>query len=171
MAGPSSASWQAELDRELEALLPKYPAEHRRAAMIPALRLCQERLGRLTPEAMAFVADRLGVEPAAAAEVATFYTMLHPEECGRHFIDLCTNVSCSLRGAERLLAHLEKRLGIRAGQTTSDKAITLREVECLASCGTAPCVQVDEGRYLEDATPAKLDALVEQLLGKPGQRA
>ena len=153
---------QARFDEQLARILERYPPENRSAAMLPALRLCQELLGHLTPEAMDLVASRLEVPPTRAREVATFYSMLHLEPHGRHLLEVCTNVSCCLRGGEQALAYLEKKLGIRAGETTSDKRFTLREVECLASCGTAPAMQVNE-EYVEQLTPQKLDQLLDRL--------
>jgi len=149
MAGPFNAEQQARFDAAMARLLERYPPDHKSAAMLPALRLVQELQGWVSPEGMDLVAERLGVSPARAREVATFYVMYHTAPAGRHAVDVCTNVSCCL-------AYLEKKLGIRAGQTTSDKRITLREVECLASCGTAPVMQVDEA-YVEELTPAKVD--------------
>lgn len=161
-SGPFNDVQQARFDEELALILKRYPAENRAAAMIPALRLSQELLGHLTPQAMDLVAARLGVPPSRAREVATFYTMLHTEEHGRHLLEVCTNVSCCLRGGEQVLSYLEKKLGIRAGETTSDKRFTLREAECLASCGTAPVMQVNE-EFVEELTPQKLDALLSRL--------
>ncbi len=146
----------------MAAILSRYPADRKRAAMLPALRLVQEMKGYLTPETLALVAERLGVAPAAAGEVATFYTMLRVTPVGRYVIDLCTNVSCSLCGGERLLRHLERRLGVPVGGTTPDGKFTLREVECLASCGTAPVLQLNE-EYHERLTPETVDALLDSL--------
>ena len=156
MAGPFNAEQQARFDAGLAELLKRYPSDQKAAAMLPALRLVQEIQGWVSPEGMVLVAERLGVPPARAQEVATFYVMYHTAPAGRHTIDVCTNVSCCLRGGEKVLAYLEKKLGVRAGQTTSDKRFTLREVECLASCGTAPVLQADEA-YVENLTPAKID--------------
>ncbi|HEY3449684.1 MAG TPA: NAD(P)H-dependent oxidoreductase subunit E [Myxococcales bacterium] len=156
MAGPFNAEQQARFDAGIAKLLERYPSDHKAAAMLPALRLVQELQGWVSPEAMVLVAEKLEVPPARAQEVATFYVMYHTAPAGRHTVDVCTNVSCCLRGGEKVLSYLEKKLGIRPGQTTSDKRITLREVECLASCGTAPVMQVDEA-YVEELTPAKID--------------
>jgi NADH-quinone oxidoreductase subunit E len=156
---PFDAEQQKRFDAELDKVVSRFPPDRKSAAMIPALRLCQELLGWVTPEAMALCAERLGVPALRAQEVATFYVMLHTQKPGRHVLDLCTNVSCSLRGAERLLAYLEKKLGVRAGHTTGDERFTLREAECLASCGTAPAMLVDE-RFHESLTEAKLDQIL-----------
>jgi len=156
MAGPFNPDQQAKFDAGLAEVLQRYPADQKAAGMLPALRLVQGLLGWIPPEAMVLVSERLGVPPSRALEVATFYVMFHTSPPGKHVIDVCTNVSCCLRGADHALAYLEKKLGIRAGQTTSDKRFTLREVECLASCGTAPVMQVNEA-YVENLTPAKID--------------
>jgi len=159
MAGPFNEQDQVRFDEGLAQICLRFPAEHKAAAMLPALRLVQELLGHIPPEAAALVAERLGVSAVCAEEVATFYSMFFTAPKGRHVIDVCTNVSCCLKGGEKALAYLEKRLGVRAGQTTSDKRVTLREAECLASCGTAPVLQVDD-RYVENLTPSKIDQVL-----------
>jgi NADH-quinone oxidoreductase subunit E len=162
MAVPFNEEQQSRFDEALTPVLARYPADRKSAALLPALRLAQQILGWLPPEALRHVAERLEVPACRALEVATFYVMFRPEPVGRHVIEVCTNVSCSLRGAERVLEHLERRLGIRAGQTTPDKRVTLREAECFASCGTAPCLQVDEV-HLEELTPETVDQLLARL--------
>lgn len=156
---------QARFDAELERVLARYPPDRAAAAMIPALRLCQEINGFISPEAMELVSARLQVPVARALEVATFYTLLHTQKPGSVLVDLCTNVSCALRGAERLLGHLERRLGVRAGHTTTDGRFTLREAECLASCGTAPAMRVNE-RFEENLTESKLDQILDAMARK-----
>src|SRR5512145_1593502 len=103
-----------------------------------------------------------GLSPNEVFEVASFYTMLYKKPVGRYVVQVCTNISCMLRNSESIMTHLEKRLGIKAGQTTADKKFTLLEVECLASCGTAPAVQINED-YHENLTPEKLDAILDGL--------
>jgi len=156
---PFNDEAQARFDQGLEAILRRYPPDQKAAAMLPALRLCQDLAGHLSPAALQLVAGRLGVPPARAQEVATFYSLFFVEPKGAHLVDVCTNLSCSLCGAESALAHLEAKLKIRAGQTTPDRRITLREVECLASCGTGPVMQVD-GEYVENLTAASIDAVL-----------
>jgi NADH-quinone oxidoreductase subunit E len=151
---------QRHFDTELAEILTHYPEDRKSAAMLPALRLLQTLKGWCPPEGMALVAERLKVSRARAYEVATFYVMFHTEKPGKHVVDVCTNLSCSLRGAEQLLCHLEKKLGLRAGQT--NEAWTLRETECLASCGTAPCLQINEEHH-EDLTLAKVDEIFSKL--------
>ncbi|XHF18013.1 NAD(P)H-dependent oxidoreductase subunit E [Corallococcus interemptor] len=128
--------------------------------MLPALRLLQDLKGWLPPEGLRLVAKNLEVTPERAYEVASFYVMYHLKKPGKYVIDVCTNLSCSLWGAEKMLAYLEQKLGLTAGET-NDK-FTLRETECLASCGTAPCLQINEDHH-ERLTQAKLDAILAKL--------
>jgi NADH-quinone oxidoreductase subunit E len=149
-------------DHEMAEILPRYPTDRKQAAMLPALHLMQEMLGYLTPEAMLAVARKLEVSPEKVAEVATFYAMLRLNPVGRFHIEVCTNLSCSLRGAEQMVEQIEAKLGIGLGETTADGKFSLREVECLASCGTAPCLQVNE-EFFENLTPKSLDQILVSL--------
>ena len=138
----------------------RYP--EKRSALIPLLHEVQAEVGYLSPEAVEWVADYLGLSPADVMSVASFYDMLHLEPVGKHLIYVCQNLTCALLGAERLIRHLETTLGIRMGETTPDGKITLKRMECLASCGTAPSIQVD-GVYHHEVTPETLDALLDDL--------
>jgi NADH-quinone oxidoreductase subunit E len=149
-----------ETKKRFEELVARYP--EKRSALIPMLHEVQAEVGYLSPEAIEWVAGYLGLSPADVMSVASFYDMLHLEPVGRHMIYVCHNLSCALLGAERLIRHLEAKLGIRMGETTPDGRISLKRMECLASCGTAPAIQVD-GIYHENMTPEKLDALLENL--------
>lgn len=151
---------QQRFDQELAEILTHYPPERKSAAMLPALRLVQSIKGWLPPAGLSLVAERLGVTRERAHEVATFYVMFHTQKPGKHVIDVCTNLSCSLRGAEDLLKYLERKLGTQAGET--NEKWTLRETECLASCGTGPCLQVNEDHH-ESLTPARVDELLAKL--------
>jgi len=151
---------QQKFDTELAEILKRYPPDRKSAAMLPALRLLQSMKGWLPPEGMRLVAERLETTRERAYEVATFYVMFHTKKPGKYVIDVCTNLSCSLRGAESLLAYLEKKLGVRAGENT--EKFYLRETECLASCGTAPCLQINEDHH-ENLTREKVDALIAKL--------
>ncbi len=162
----SAGSWRDlpaervhEFDAELAHVLRRYPEDRKASAMIPALRIGQELFGHLSPAVLALAADRLGTSPARAQEVATFYVMFHTEPVGRHVVELCTNVSCCLAGADRLFHELQRKLGVQNGGTTADGRVTLREVECLGSCGTAPAMLVDE-EMEERLTPEKLERIV-----------
>jgi NADH-quinone oxidoreductase subunit E len=151
---------QKKFDAGIAELLSHYPPDRKSAAMLPALRLLQSLKGWLPPEGMKLVAEKLETTVARAYEVATFYVMYFTEKPGKYVIDVCTNLSCALRGAEGLLTYLEQKLHTTAG-TNGDKYY-LRETECLASCGTAPCFQVNEDHH-ENLTRAKVDAILEKL--------
>jgi NADH-quinone oxidoreductase E subunit len=131
---------------EVQELRARYP-EGSRSAVLPALRLAQERHnGWLSRQALEETAEALEVTPAFCYSIATFYDLLHLEPTGRHRIDVCTNLPCALSGAQRVVEAFESELGISAGETTPDGEITLRTVECLGGCGYATVVAVDD-RY------------------------
>lgn len=150
-----------ERDRELNEVLTRYPTKM--AACIPALHLCQDQNGYIDDEIVNFVANRLDIPPAHVKGVVTFYTLFNQHKVGKHQLWVCRTLPCALRGAGDVLAHCEKRLGIKAGETTADGKVTLKTAECLASCGTAPMVQVDK-EYFENLTPASLDAILDRLI-------
>ena len=147
-------------DHELSALVKRYPPDRKAAAMLPALRIGQEIFGYCSPAVQKLAADRLGVSPARAEEVATFYVMFHTKPLGRHLVEICTNVSCCLSGGERIFEHLKRKLGVENGGTTADGRVTLREVECLGSCGTAPAMLLDEDEMIERLDVKKVDEIV-----------
>ncbi len=149
----------AEFDHELAAVLKRYPPDHKKSAMLPALRIGQELFGHVSPAVQQLAADRLGVSPARAEEVATFYVMFHTQPIGRHLVELCTNVSCCLTGADRMFEHLKKKLAVANGGTTADGRVTFREVECLGSCGTAPAMLVDDEMH-ERLSIEKIDQIL-----------
>ena len=152
----------ARFHQEMDHVLPRFPGHWKQAAMLPALHLMQEMIGYLTPEAMLLVAKKLEVSPEKVAEVATFYVMFRLNPVGKYHIEVCTNLSCSLRGAEHVVEQLQAKLGIGLGETTPDGKFSLREVECLASCGTAPCLQVNE-EFFENLTPHAVEQIVGSL--------
>ncbi len=149
-------------DAELAPILRRYPDDRKASAMIPALRIGEHVFGHLTAPVMALAADRLGVTPARAQEVATFYVMFNTKPVGRHVVEICTNVSCCLTGADRIFHALQQKLGVENGGTTVDGRVTLREVECLGSCGTAPAMLVDE-EMEERLTLEKVERIVGEL--------
>ena len=155
-----SAHARAEIDHWLS----RYPAEQKQSAVLAALREVQhENGGWLSTELMDAVADYLDMPPIAVYEVASFYSMFELKPVGRHNIAVCTNISCMLRGGETVLAHIEKKLGIKLGQSTPDGKFYLkREEECLAACCGAPMMQVDHV-YYEHLTPAKVDQVLDSL--------
>ena len=154
----------AHVIEEIEHWRSRFPAEQARSAVISALHAVQhENQGFLTTETMNAVAHYLGMEPIKVYEVATFYSMFQTKPVGRHNVSICTNVSCMLRGGEDLVAHAEKKLGIKLGESTSDNRIYLkREEECLAACCGAPMMMVDHV-YHENLTPASLDKILDEL--------
>lgn len=152
-----------ERDRELDEILQRYPTEHSKmAACIPALHLCQDQHGWISDEVITFVAERLELPAAHVKGVVTFYTLFNQKPVGKHQLWVCRTLPCALRGAGEVLEHCEKRLGIKPGETTSDGKITLRTAECLASCGTAPMIQVDK-TYHENLTLPQVDAILDRL--------
>jgi NADH-quinone oxidoreductase subunit E len=133
----------AHFRREVQAVAEQYPES--RSAVLPALRLAQERHGGWLPsEAFVEVADALDLTPAYCKGVATFYDMFHLEPVGRHLVEVCTNICCGLRGAQDVLAAFEAELGIAPGETTADGEFTLRTVECIGGCGWPTVVAVDD---------------------------
>jgi NADH-quinone oxidoreductase subunit E len=155
----------AELYDEIRKAAAKYP--QRRSAIMPALRLAQERYGWLSPQALREVADALELTPAYCQAVASFYDMYHLEPVGRHLVEVCTNVSCALVGAQQVLEAFEAELGVHAGGTTEDGQVTLRTIECAGGCGWATVVAVDH-RYHEPVRPEDVPAIVEELRGAAG---
>jgi len=149
---------------EIEHWLARFPADQRQSAVLGALRAAQHQNdGHLNDELIAAVADYLGMPKIAVFEVASFYSMLETEPCGRHCVAICTNISCWLRGAEELVEHAEKKLGIKLGESTEDGRIFLKkEEECLAGCCGAPMMQVDHC-YHTDLSAQKLDEILDGL--------
>jgi len=150
-----------EHERELREILSRYP--NKMAACIPVLHLCQNANGNwVSPEIIQFVAERLELSAAHVKGVVTFYSLFNEHPPGKHQIWVCRTLSCALRGSDEILAHCQKRLGVGVGQTTADGQITLRTAECLASCGTAPMMQVDK-TYHEALTFEKVDQILARL--------
>jgi NADH-quinone oxidoreductase subunit E len=135
-----------------------------KSAILPALRMAQEKYGWLPREAFEEVADALDLTPAYCMSVASFYDMFHLEPIGTHTIEVCTNVCCGLVNAQPVLEAFERELGIRAGETTDDGEITLRAVECLGGCSTPTIVAVDHA-YKQSVTPDDVAQIVESLRG------
>ena len=151
-----------DLYDEIQEVADQYPV--RRSAVMPALRLAQERYGWLPPEAFREVAEALELTPAYCKAVASFYDMFHLEPVGRHMVEICTNVSCALVGAQQVLEAFEQELGIQAGETTPDGEITLRTVECAGGCGWGTVVSVDH-RYREPVSADDVPEIVKELRG------
>ena len=139
-----------------------YPPEMKTSLVLPLLHCVQDAQGFATEADAAATADYIGMPRIQVIEALTWYTMFEREPQGRYVIKVCRNIACSLRGSERVVAHLNRRLGIEVGQTTPDGRFTLETVECLASCGTAPAMQVNR-TYHEQLDEAKLDRILETL--------
>ena len=151
------------LEKEVRKLADRYPDS--RTAILPALRLAQEQNdGWLTLDSFELVGDALGLTPAYCQAVASFYDMFHLAPVGRHSIEVCTNLSCALSGAQQVVEALESELGVSPGETTEDGEITFRTVECLGGCGYATGVAVDN-RYRQFVKPEDVPAIVEGVRG------
>jgi NADH-quinone oxidoreductase subunit E len=163
---PSSVSdghvLSAHLREEIDHWLTKFPPDRKRSAVLAALRGAQhENDGFLTRELMDGIAAYLQLPPIQVYEVATFYSMFETKPVGRHHISVCTNISCMLCGGEDILAHVERRLGIKVGESTADGRFFLKqEEECLAACNGAPMMMVDHVFY-ENLTPEKVDEVLD----------
>lgn len=157
------------LRAEIDRWVARFPEGRQRSAVIAALHAAQhENHGYLTPELMGAIAGYLGLPPIQVYEVAAFYSMLETKPVGRHSISVCTNISCMLRGGENILAYLEKKLGVKVGESTPDGQFYLkREEECLAACCGAPMMMVDH-KYHENLTPAKVDEILDNVAKSAG---
>ncbi len=143
--------------KQIEKLKPRYPTNQ--ALLIPALHLAQKEFGWISEETMDEIAEAIDIPPPVVREVVTFYTMFNLKPVGKYHLQFCTNISCCLMGAEELLEHCEKKIGIEAGETSKDKRFTITETECLGACGTAPVVQINDD-YYENLTPDRLDKVL-----------
>ena len=158
--GSGPVAFDADAMADYEAIIARYP--QRRAALMPVLWLAQREFGWVSPEVMSYVAQLMGLPLGWVEGAVTFYTMYYRRPMGIH-VQVCTNLSCRLRGADGVLAALKHRLGIEPGETTRDGKFSLDGVECLGSCGTAPVVQIGSGRFFENIDEAKALALVDAL--------
>jgi NADH-quinone oxidoreductase subunit E len=151
------------LKKEIDSWLIRYPEDKRESAVLGALRAVQHEDHYLSTEMMDAVADYIGMPEIAVYEVASFYSMFNLEPVGKHEISVCNNISCMLRGADEIVAHLENRLGIKLGESTADGRFFLKkEEECLAGCCGAPMMQVNHV-YHENLTIKKVDEILDEL--------
>ena len=147
--------------QEFEDILTRYPTKM--GACIPTLHLCQEQNGWISQDVIDFVAAKLDVSTAHVQGVVTFYTLYNQHPVGKHQVWVCKTLPCALRGAYDVIAQCEKKLGCKVGETTKNGKVTLRTAECLASCGTAPMIQVDK-EYHENLTPERVDQILSRLM-------
>ncbi len=150
------------LRARFDAIRREYPPEMAPSLVLPLLHCTQEEKGYLTEADAVMIADYIGVPAVRVVEALTWYSMFRRAPEGRFVLKVCRNIACALRGADELVAHLRTRLGVAVGETTPDGRFTLQTVECLASCGTAPVMQVND-TYHEDLDPARVDAILENL--------
>jgi NADH-quinone oxidoreductase subunit E len=156
------------LKDKFDRIIARYPVK--RSAIVPLLLFAQDEIGYVSDEAVEEIARRVGVQPIEVIEDISYYSMLRRQPLGRYNLQVCTNISCMLRGGEEIFQHCSKKLGIGHKQTTPDGLFSLEEVECLGACCGAPAMQVNYD-YYENLTPEKVDALIEKLKKKdPGSR-
>lgn len=158
IAKHTDLAFSQDNEARFQKMLPHYP--DREAALIPTLHMALRQFGALSEEVVHFVAGKLSLPPSKVLAVISFYTMLHREEKGRYNIQVCRTLSCALAGADEVIAHLEKKLGIKAGETTADGKFSITAVECLASCGSAPVLQINLDEYDENLTIAQVDQVL-----------
>lgn len=149
-----------ENQKKVEELRKRYPTSQ--ALILPVLWIVQEQEGYISEDSMKHVASLLNVPFGQILGVVSFYTMLQKKRTGKNHIEVCTNVSCMLCGSEKILQHIEKRLGIKAGETSPDQKWTLSEAECMGSCGNAPMLAIGD-EYYENLTIEKVDELIDKL--------
>ena len=155
----STFKYTPENEAKFQEYVSRYPKID--SCMLPALWLVQEQEGWVSPEAMVYVAEKLGKTPIQVYEVATFYTMFNLKPIGKYHIELCKTLSCMLCGSRELKKHIKETIGIEAGQTSEDGLFHLSEVECLGACGGAPMFALN-GEYHEKLTKEKVDELVKE---------
>lgn len=155
-----SSALTEQTKKKIEEIASRY--EKKEAAILPVLHLVQREKGFISSQEEKQVADLLGIRPIRVREIVTFYTMLNQEPVGRYHVQVCSNISCSLLGAESLLEHLKSKLGIGVGETTQDKKFTLSTVECLGACEQAPCMMINFD-YYGKLDKEKIDEILDNL--------
>ncbi|MEP6656591.1 MAG: NADH-quinone oxidoreductase subunit NuoE [Betaproteobacteria bacterium] len=153
--------------RKIDREIAKYPPEQKRSAVMSALAIAQDEKGWLASETMDFIAHYLGMPPVAVYEVATFYAMYNLKPLGSYKITVCTNLPCALQGATEAALHLQHKLGVSFGETTTDGLVTLREGECMGACGDAPVLLINNKRMCSWMHPAEIDTLLDELRATP----
>lgn len=151
-----------ELQAQFDAIAQQYPGEMRPSLVLPLLHCMQAAKGHLTQDDATTIAAYIGIPAMQVVEALSWYTMFHKEPVGRHVVKVCRNIACALRGSDALLQHLQGTLGLKPGETSADGRYTLLAVECLASCGTAPAMQVND-TYHEHLNAAKADEILRGL--------
>ncbi len=155
-----SFKFSEENEKKFQELIKRYP--NKSSLMLPSLWMIQYQEGWISTEAMEYLADKLNTSPMDVYSVASFYSMFHLKPVGKYNIQICKTLSCKLRGSEDIKKHIEEKLGIKAGETTKDMKFTITEFECLGSCGSAPCICVNDD-YVEHVTSEKVDEILSRL--------
>ena len=159
-----SVEFSPEAQERAKEILNRYPAEHKKAAVVPLLHLAQKEWGYVSSDAMVCVAGLIGCSPVKVAEIATFYPMFRKEPAGKHRVMVCHTLPCALAGCGDIYQYLSQKLGIGLGETTADKNITLEKSECLAACDKGPLLLVNETLYTH-LTNEKVDEILDSLDG------
>ena len=160
-----SAATKLRFDREVA----KYPADQKQSAVMACLAIVQQELGFVSSESEKVIADHLGMAPMAVREVTTFYNMYNQRPVGKFKLNVCTNLPCQLRDGQKALHHLEAKLGVHMGETTSDGMFTLQQSECLGACADAPVILVNDRTMCSFMSNDRLDQLVDELRASEGQ--
>jgi NADH-quinone oxidoreductase E subunit len=155
-----SPEFSEKVQKKIKEIAARYPQKE--AAILPVLHVAQQEFGFISPEEEKQVAGILGVKPIRVREVVTFYSMLNREPVGKYHVQVCSNLSCSLLGAEKLIDYLKQKLGVEPGKTTKDKKFTLSLVECLGACEQAPCMMVNF-EYYGNLDKKKIDKILDDL--------
>lgn len=155
-----SFAFNTENEKKFQELLTRYP--NKASLSLPCLWMAQRQEGWISRDAIIYIAQLLETTPVDIHSIASFYTMFNLKPVGKYHIQMCKTLSCMLNGAETIQAHLEKKLGIKFGETTPDGKFTLTHVECLGSCGTAPVIQLNED-YIQNVTIEKIDKILDEL--------
>ena len=155
-------TFSPDLEAKFAKLLESYPAGRTRSAVVPMLLYAQDEVGHISNELIEEVARRCKVDPLQVDEVVGYYSMLHRKPLGKYHVQVCTNISCLLRGGEELLEHASKSLGVANKEATPDGQFSLEEVECIGACSWAPAIQINYD-FHHFVTPERLDALLAEL--------
>jgi NADH-quinone oxidoreductase subunit E len=150
------------LEQRIEKLIASYPVGRQRSALIPMLMYCQDEIGHVSEELIQECAHRLGLTRLQVDEVIGYYSMMHKQPLGKHHVQVCTNISCQLRGAEELMEHAMKKLGLGHKEVAADGVFSLEEVECMGACSWAPAIQINYD-FFHDVTPEKFDKLIDDI--------
>ena len=157
-----TAEEKSRFEEEVDAVLARFPSDHKGAALLEVLHVVQEILGWVPDESLPLVAEKLELPIVRVFEVRSFYTMYRLQKPGKHLFEVCTNVSCQCRGAAEIVETIKKRFSIEKEETSADGKVTLTTVECLGSCGTAPML-AHNGEYVEEISKESLNALLDRI--------